>query len=70
MNVMLFEDSVQQLAGDDVRLPAIVMNAPIGSHIIIRVQNLHVPIFAFLHHLDAQYCGGTGCGAGNIRMFA
>lgn len=70
MNVMLFEDSIQQFAGNNVRLPAIVMNAPIGSHIIIRVQNLHVPIFAFLHHLDAQYCGGTGCGAGNIRMFA
>lgn len=70
MNVMLFEDSIQKLARDDVRLPAIVMNAPIGSHIIIRVQNLHVPVIDCLGHLYAQYCGGTGCGAGFIGDYA
>lgn len=59
-----FQQSVKNLAGNYVRFATVVMYAPILGHVVVRIQDLQIPILACLGPLNAQYCGGAGCGAG------
>ena len=64
LDVRLFKQSVEDLSCNYVRFATVVMYAPILCHVVVRVEHLHIPVLACLRPLDAQYCGGAGCGAG------